>query len=87
MPNDDSLAKTILSSWLAGVGRTGLSKTLGAVSGVAAPPATAKKTTAEINDVFIMLFQLYPRVASLHSVTKGCYYIQGGSAARSAIQQ
>lgn len=67
MSNEDNLAKTISSSWLAGFGRAGLSKTFGAVSGVVAPgaaaesgtdrkvgPATAKKTTAEIKHVFIM---------------------------------
>jgi hypothetical protein len=82
MSNDDNLAKTIRSSRLAGLGGTELSKTLGAISGVAAPgtaakpwSATAKKTTAEINDVFIMLIQLHTGVTSLRSVTKGCRYI------------
>ena len=71
MSNDDNLAKTIPSSRPAGSGGTELSKTFG----LAAPPASVKKTTAEINDVFIVHFRSHTGATSLRSVTNECRYM------------
>src|ERR1035437_4353790 len=63
MPSGDNLAKTSLSIWSWGVTAPEISNMAGPVSGATGPATAARKTTARINDLLIMVSHLSIRKA------------------------